>query len=259
MKIMKLFFLLLFICSSLLRGDDFFLSPKWVMSSDGKAGYLIYDSYAEISLQEAEADAQKISRFSNKVWRGATERFVDSKIANQTILSKACISGVLLKRDAKWIELLSAPGVVIGNESRNAFLFIETDAQQNIVRKSVFFIKDLLGAPKFGEVLSLNKDFALVKIGVGVHEWVKIVLVDLNTFSPKACLDVSELEITEFSYGQLLKLNYKDPVLRSSLLADPDAVDNKPWKAVTIMENGQINSSLMDDALFELYVPPLAP
>jgi hypothetical protein len=234
--------------------DEFQPNPAWVIDPHGKSGYTVYDSYNIVSETDTE-DPEGIVRFSNRIWRGTSSQFLENRIKEQTLYGRPCVSSVLLKNDNKWIELGRATVQASNINFHQAFLFYEWDVNSGGIRKSSFFVKDELGTLKLGEVIEIGNSLALIKVGVGINDWVNLIIVDLNTFRPKGIIEFSDLEITSFTKGQTLKIRYKDPVSRAQLLSDENAVCNLPWTEVDVVTDGVLNPVLIDEEKFQISIP----
>ena len=238
--------------------DDFQPNPAWVTDSEGKSGYFAYDSFQLLDpaeVQGADFDFKDTVRFSNYTWRGIAKQFLEGRVKGQAVSGSNSDSAALFRNNGKWIEIGRASLTNTNTNSRQVFLLYEWDNQNGGNRKSSFYVKEDFGVLKIDEVMEIGNGLALMKLGVGIHDWVKLIIVDLNDGKPKGVIDLSKLEILSFTQGQELKVRYKDPVTRAQMLIDPDAIEKLQWTAIDILTNGVINPDLLDESLFEVTVP----
>jgi len=227
-----------------LKGGDFQPTPSFVTSANQENGYMSFGSYQIVTPAEQahpDFDPADTVSFANLMWRGAQPQFLKERIRNQTIYGKAISSAVLLVNADKWIELGVAPYEDINGVYENAYLLYEWNAELGGTRKASFFLKGCHGAPKWGEVMEIGNGLALVKLGMGLHDWIRVLILDLSTFTPKAIIDCSDLEILDFEIGIKLQVRYKSPVTRTQLLSDLGVVETLPWTTVDVVTGGVLN------------------
>lgn len=244
----------LILLSSLLFGDDFKPNPAWVTNDQGKIGYTVYESYTEVLAADPN-DSEKYVYFSDKIWRGENPMFLESRVKSETISESPVGTSVLLKNADKWIELGLSTTTGPDDNTLYTFLLYEWDENNAGNRRSSFTIKDHVGAIKLGEVIEIGGGYALVKVGYGLHEWVDIIIIDLNNFRPKGKISFSEVEISEFTYGQSLKIRYKEPVTRAQILNDENFIDGLDWVNLDVISNGALNPNLINENDFDITVP----
>lgn len=241
-----------------LLASDFKPNPTWVTHPDRTPGYTIYEDYQAVPSVELEAldfDSSNMVRFSNLAWRGATSQFLAGRIKDQTILGKPCSSAVLLRNADKWIELGRAPVDDPNHPYKQAFLLFEWDSQGGGVRKSTFSVNAEVGTLKLGEVIEVGNGLAVVKMGIDIHDWVDLVILDLNTFRPKGMVSFSNLEIANFTFGRELKIRYKRPVTRAQILSNENAVEELAWENLDIVTKGVLNPDVVDESKFQISIP----
>jgi hypothetical protein len=107
----------------------------------------------------------------------------------------------------------------------------------------------------FGDVLEIGNGLALMAVAVYNHPWIKLVILDLNTFRPKGVIEYSEMQILHFTEGKALQIRYKESATRADLREDEDHVEKLPWKKMDVMKDGVLNPELIDESLFQISVP----
>ncbi len=240
--------------TALLNAGDFNPNPSWGIDSKSKFGYTVYDTYNEV-LTVDEDNTEDLVYFANKIWRGSNPTFLASRVKSETVSGGPCGSSVLLKNSDNWIEIGLAATQGAEDETLYSFLIYKWDENNGGTRKSTFTIKDYIGTTKLGEVIEIGAGLALVKVGHGLHDWVDIIIIDMNNFKPKGIIPFSELEITELTYGQTLKVRHKEPVTRAQILNDENTIEGLPWVNLDVMTNGVLNQDLVNENDFEISVP----
>jgi hypothetical protein len=246
----------LFVAQSLFA-SDFQPSPEQTHS-----GYIVYETYQEVTPKQAEAagsPSPATVQFANRFWRGSKRQALESRIAKQTVAGATCGTWrALLKNNGKWIEIGTAVVEGVDHSDRQVFLLYEWNDEGGGTRKSTFVIDQGGYDPAlrmFGKVLEIGNGLALVPIAVYYHPWIKLVILDLNTFRPKGLIDYSEMEILRFTEGKTLQVRFKKMATKMELREDPDYLEKLPWQRLDIMTNGVLNPAFVDESAFKISIP----